>query len=193
MPLEIEAKFRLQNVADIQTALRRQGAKCLGAVLETNRFFDWPDDRLRQGDCGLRIRRVTGLSAGDDGQLPPQRVTMTYKGPRQGGPFKVREEIEFQADSGDAAMSLFEALGLRRALTFEKRRESWLCADCRVEIDELPRLGFFLEIEGPDEPAVSAVRDRLGLTDEPVEPQPYTALISDYQQKHPKEPPELTF
>jgi adenylate cyclase class IV len=32
-----------------------------------------------------------------------------------------------------------------------------------VELDELPHLGCFVEIEGPDEQSVLAVRDRLGL------------------------------
>ena len=54
------------------------------------------------------------------------------------------------ANDDDAIDAAFAALGYSRVLSFEKRRESWKLGGCNVELDELPHLGTFVEIEGPE-------------------------------------------
>ena len=46
-----------------------------------------------------------------------------------------------------------------------------------VELDELPVIGRFVEVEGPDEAAITAVVRRLGLTGPPITDH-YIALVS---------------
>lgn len=188
MASEIEAKLRLTDIEAMRRRLRDEKAERLGAVAETNQFFDWPDHALREADCGLRVRRSRPLDAD-----APVEVTVTYKGPRRPGELKIREEIEFGADDADMAETLLAALGLQPTVSFEKRRESWVLGDCRVELDELPMLGSFIEIEGPDEAAVQEVRARLGLGSAPVEPESYLAMVQRYRRSRGLEKPHLGF
>jgi adenylate cyclase class 2 len=68
-------------------------------------------------------------------------------------------------------------------LSFEKRRETWKLGGCKVELDELPYLGSFVEVEGPADQEVMTVRDRLGLSDRPIVRSSYIALLMGYMQE----------
>jgi len=182
---EIEAKFRLTDPEAIRRALRRCGAICLGAALETNRFFDSPDAELHKADRALRVRVADPVSAADaEGRTADApEVTVTYKGPQEKGPskLKVREEIQFHADSAAAAVGMLIALGLVNTMTFQKRRESWALDDCRVELDELPALGRFMEIEGPSADAIAKVTAALGLAEAEMIRTPYSLMLQAYR------------
>jgi adenylate cyclase class 2 len=85
--------------------------------------------------------------------------------------------------NSEDASHLLERLGFVRMLSFEKRRESWKLGGCKVELDELPYLGSFVEVEGPGEQAVLAVREQLGLADRPIVKSSYIALLMGYLQE----------
>jgi adenylate cyclase class 2 len=99
------------------------------------------------------------------------------------GPLKSREELEVEVSDPASATSLLERLGYLRTLSFEKRRESWELDRCKVELDELPHLGKFVEVEGPDEASVMRVRERLGLASRPIVKSGYIALLMSYLQE----------
>jgi len=63
---------------------------------------------------------------------------------------------------------------------FEKRRHRWRLEDCLVEIDSLPELGDFVEIEGPSESRVYDVRSQLVLDDHPFIQESYASLVVAY-------------
>ena len=71
-----------------------------------------------------------------------------------------------------------------RTLTFQKRRESWRLGECSVELDEVPFLGMYVEIEGPDEHVVMEAREALGLAEQPIIKTAYISLLADYMRKH---------
>ena len=50
---------------------------------------------------------------------------------------------------------------------------------CRVELDEVPLLGTFVEIEGPTEAAIEAALERLGLAGQATEPKSYVGLSAE--------------
>ncbi len=178
MPDETEMKFAVSDHDAVRGALRAEGAEYLGEVCQTDRFFDTADHAFRAGDRGLRIRSVERLD-GDAGAEKDVRPLVTYKGPRRGGgQAKVRPEHETFVGDAETLAKIFAACGLEPTLVLQKRRASYRLGDCLVELDELPVLGRFVEIEGPDEPAVQAVRDRLGLAREPVG-EPYAALAAN--------------
>ncbi|RME41826.1 MAG: CYTH domain-containing protein, partial [Planctomycetota bacterium] len=157
MAQEIEAKFRVSSHDPVRARLQACGAKPLGCVLERNRIYDRQDGSLRAAGCGLRLRTIS-QEDGTSGQ-----GTLTFKGPVGPGPFKSREEIETGITDPAALEAILDRLGLLPILVYDKRRESWAWNGCRIELDEVPRLGRFVEIEGPDEKTIAAVRDRLGL------------------------------
>ena len=171
MPMEIEAKFRVADPDAARRALADAGAQPAGSVLEHNTYFDTPDARLRREDRGLRIR----VNEPPDG---PGETIVTYKGPRRPGDLKIRPETELAVAGADAAAELLTALGFRPGVSFQKRRERFGLGGARIVLDELPEMGFFLEIEADDEQAVRRARTRLGLDDQPVVTEPYVALVA---------------
>ena len=139
MAVEREAKMQVKDHEQIRARLRELEAVRVGRVLESNTFFDSDDRRLLAGGQGLRIRRERSLD-GDKAQ----RAKLTFKGPRQPGVLKTREEIEIGISDADAMEQVIEKLGLALVLRFEKRRETWTLDGCEVVLDELPRLGLFV-------------------------------------------------
>jgi adenylate cyclase class 2 len=174
MAVELEAKMSVESFDSVLVRLREAGATRVGDHFEVNTFFDTPSRTLTQAKHGLRLRVQR------DGATGALRSVITWKGRQHPGPLKSREEVEFEALPGDAAALLFERLGYLRTFSFEKRRETWRLDACTVELDELPLLGKFVEIEGPDEQTIFASREQLGLADRPIEKRGYVALLMNH-------------
>ncbi len=172
--IEIEAKMRLHDPALIEGRLRAVGAVLDQSILETNTFFDTGKGLLKSSDQGLRIR-VEDNEA--DGR---RRAVLTHKGPRAHGQLKSRSETEVEVADAHAAGTLLAALGYHPVMSFEKRRRRWLLDDCRVELDTLPHLGDFIEIEGDSDGEVLAVREKLGLADTPLIKASYIAMLQTH-------------
>lgn len=177
MPIEIEAKMRLNEPEALRQTLENLQATPVGAIFETNTFFDDAEGSLKSADRGLRIRVEQC-----DGCDPA--VTITHKGPRTQGQFKSRSESEVRVDDAQRAAALIGELGYQSVLTFEKRRERWSLDDCQIELDTLPYLGQFIEIEGDSDEAVTAVREKLGLAEAPLVRNSYVAMLSAYLREH---------
>lgn len=178
MAVETEAKFRVESHEPIRRRLRAAGARCLGTVLETNRILDRPDGSLRRQGCGLRLRTSEALEGGT------VRTTLTFKGPRAPGPLKVREELEVDLPDAETMGGILVRLGFVTVLWYEKRRESWQIADGRVELDEPPHLGWFVEIEAPDEAAVRRIQSELSLQDADMVAASYVHMLDTWCKEH---------
>ncbi len=178
MPVEIEAKMKVERLDPVRDRLKALGATFDGDALETNVFFDTEDRALLAGDRGLRLRVAKAVPSGE------MSNTITYKGPRLHGPLKSRDERELDVANPEDAVNLLESLGYLRVLSFEKRRQSWVFGGCKVELDELPHLGVFVEIEGTNETSVMKVRETLQLSDRPLVKASYIALLMTYLQDH---------
>ena len=174
MALEIEAKMRIADLTRVADALKLAGATPVTEHHETNIFFDTPESSLLAGGKGLRLRIDREPANGRTTRI------ITFKGPRQSGPLKTREETEVIVDSEPSAIALLQCLGYRRVLTFEKIRRSWKLGDCKVELDELPLIGTFVEIEGPGDAEVMRVREQLGLSGTAIEMSSYASMLVRY-------------
>jgi adenylate cyclase class 2 len=177
MAVEIEAKMKVDDHDTIRRRLKDAGGVQKKKVMETNTFFDTGDRTLLAADKGLRLRVNHNLADGT------RTNVITYKGPRQHGPLKSREEIEVTVDGEPEASLLLERLGFGRILSFAKRRESWTLGGCQVELDELPYLGAFVEIEGPGEAEILRVKALLHLNDAPPIKASYVAMLMTYLQE----------
>ena len=178
MSLEIEAQFRVESHEAVRQRLWALGAGPLGEIIESNLILDRPGGTLRRAGQGLRIRSVS-TAEGWEGA-----TTLTFKGPQQAGPFKSREELEVEISSAEVTAEILGLLGYVCILSYQKRRESWSLGPCRVELDEPPHIGLFVEIEGPDEAAVWAAQVDLGLADLEHTPESYVRLLADYCNRH---------
>lgn len=181
MPVEIEAKLKVNDFEQVRERLKSAGATHVGNVIETNFFFDTDDRSLLAADQGLRLRHKRS-SSGDE----PEKFIITFKGPRQQGKFKSRDELEVGVLNGKDAVALLDRLGYHEVLRFEKRRETWKLEGCLVELDELPHLGCYVEIEGPKEETIQKIRELLHLSARPLVSASYAALLMTYLQEQGK-------
>lgn len=142
MPDEIEVKFYVVDLHGVGERLRLLGADLVRPrVHEVNLRFDTPAGDLRQARKVLRLRR-------------DERIRLTYKGPaRPGEAVAIRQEIELEVDSFDAARYFLEALGYQVCAMYEKYRTTYTVDEVEVVLDEMP-YGNFVEIEGPDAAAI---------------------------------------
>jgi predicted adenylyl cyclase CyaB len=177
MSLEIEAKFKVDSHEPVRERLRAARAAFIERGLEVNQLFDRPDGSLRRRGHGLRIRSF-------DVEGGPTRATLTVKGPRLSGPLKKREEAEIEFTDAEVGVRVLELLGFVRVLRYEKRRESWRLSRCRIELDEPPHLGLYVEIEGPDEKSIVRVQRQLDLVHAEHVPSSYVTMLADYCDSH---------
>lgn len=166
---EIEAKLKVDSLAAVECSLRDGPATFLHETVQTDVYFDTTDRRLTRSDECLRLRsEKVGRR---------ERLVLAYKGPKQQDDYKKRAEIEVEVSDAGATESLLAALGYGRALAFSKRRRLWRLHDCEVALDELPLVGAFVEIEGPDSGAISRVQEMLGLSHVSHTMDSYASLI----------------
>ncbi len=152
---EIEVKILGIDQPKVEARLRELGARELARGTLRALLFDTPDRMLRARREHLRLR--TG----------PHGTTLTHKGAkevRDGA--KVCEETEVRLDDFEKARAILGRLGLRVELETVKERVSYALRDVHVEIDaymgEHAFIPVFLEIEGPDIPAIHACALELG-------------------------------
>ncbi|MEX2671550.1 MAG: class IV adenylate cyclase [Phycisphaeraceae bacterium] len=179
MTIEIEAKMRLNDSVGLIDRLLHLVGQPIAEIVESDVFLDTAEKALRSADCGLRVRHEAHLI-----NDLPDRSRITYKGRRENGPIKRREELELGVSTADTAVLLLERLGYHVQIRFQKHRRRWRVEPCYVEIDQLPYLGRFVEIEGPSDDAVMAVREQIGLADEPLLQQPYVGMLEAYLLEH---------
>ena len=175
MSWETELRLRVSSHDPVRERLRKHRAAPIGKVLEVNDIFDRPDGALRRRGVGLRIRSTRSHQVGSN-----DLTILTVKGPRLPGVVKSREEVEFEVPNTETASRALNLLGFVRVLRYQKRRESWRLGECRIELDEPPQIGLFVEIEGPDEETIFAMRRTLGLDDAEPVAESYVHMLAAY-------------
>lgn len=175
MCVEIEAKLKVDSLSNVEGKLKELGAEFIAEQSQSDIQFDDVHSSLITTDRCLRLRRQ---SVGDD-----VRVFLTYKGAKEKSDFKKRQEIEIETDRADMTQRLLQALGYRQILVVEKKRQLWRLGKCEVALDQLPQLGYFVEIEGPDSEAIAKVQTQLGLVHLPSITKSYPQMIQESLNK----------
>ncbi len=148
---EREIKLYLNDLDALASRVEICGADLVrGRVFERNIRLDTADSRLQNEGRLLRLRK-------DD------RAAVTYKADAsmEGG-IVSRTEIELNVDNFEVAQKLFEALGYRKTVVYEKYRRVYKLGDVLVMLDELP-FGDFVEIEAPNNILIDGMAQMLGL------------------------------
>jgi len=171
MSLEIEAKVKVDNLEPYRQHLSRLGCPLSDEITQEDQFFDSEDRSLLKSDRGLRIRRQTSSQS--------SKTILCFKGPRQPGPYKKREEIELEIDDHQNARCLLKLLGYQALMSVKKKRQITLIESCLVCLDEVDQLGSFIEIEGPGEAEITAVLKKLNLDQHPHIPTSYAKMLAE--------------
>lgn len=147
--LEREVKLRFADADDARAAISRCGATPLrGRRLQEDCLLDTADEVLRHRRCVLRVRTEIG------------RSLLTYKGPAQPSPMKLREESETVVADGETLTYILLQLGFHPWFRYQKYREEFGCENATIALDETP-IGTFVEIEG-GESSIIQVATALG-------------------------------
>ncbi len=171
MSFEIEAKLKVDSLGQVEQKLAELGAEFVAEQGQRDYHFDNSIGTLKASDSCLRLRRQTI----DD----TQEFYLTYKGPKEKSNFKKRVEIETEITDADSIEKLLAALGYEKVFTIEKIRRLWRFGDCEIALDELSPLGYFVEIEGPDDKTITDVQQRLGLSHLKHIPKSYAHLLKE--------------
>ncbi|AMV37504.1 class IV adenylate cyclase [Planctomyces sp. SH-PL62] len=143
MSFEVELKYRDVDHDRLTRALKSLGAEEIGSVDQEDSYLNHPSRDFAETREAFRIRRV-----GDDNRV-------TFKGPREAGPTKTREEIEIPFASGperyEELSRLYDRLGFRRVAVVRKRRTTFRLRfedhDLEIALDRAEGLGDFAEVE----------------------------------------------
>lgn len=150
MEVELEAKFLGVDPATIRKRLKVCGATCAYPErLMKRKVFDFPDNRLHEKQCWLRVR--------DEGNA----VTMSIKQQRNTSLHGTTDRTISVSDF-DATCALLISLGLVEKSYQETKRELWTLNDAEVTIDTWPWIPSFVEIEAPHEGLLRDVVATLG-------------------------------
>jgi adenylate cyclase, class 2 len=148
MQYEVEMKFPVADRATLESRLSAIGATISPAQIEADVYYSHPARDFAQTDEALRIRRKGLANA------------MAYKGPKIDPTTKTRREIDLPLPPGEesaqAWSGLLDVLGFRAAGEVRKSRSKafvvWQDRSVEVSLDEVDRLGSFVELELVVEP-----------------------------------------
>jgi adenylate cyclase class 2 len=169
--LEREVKLRFSTVDEAREAVLATGATPLRSRrLQEDALIDDAAESLRQRRCVLRVRMESGKSL------------LTFKGPVQPSPVKVREEIETVVADGETMLRCLEALGYTVWFRYQKYREEFAHSDVVIAIDETP-VGVFVEVEG-GEHGIFEVAQALGRGPADFVLDSYRCLFMDHRRAH---------
>jgi adenylate cyclase, class 2 len=137
--LEREVKLRFDDPDAARAAVLAAGATPLrGRRLQEDCLLDTSDGLLHKRRCVLRLRMESGKSL------------LTFKGPVQPSPMKMREECETVVGDGYVLLRVLEEVGFQVWFRYQKYREEFINGDVIVAVDETP-VGTFIEIEGTEQ------------------------------------------
>lgn len=175
MKHEIEAKIKVDSLAPYETLLKSLGAGGGSPAYEVDIYFACRGNPALGKDSALRLRKCIR----SDGE----KYILTYKGPRSDSPFKSRPEAQTELADYQSAQAILTAIGMTPSLTVEKQRTVWTLGGCEVCLDNVPPLGQFIEVEGPDEAAIDAVLAKLKLDGQKHIAQGYAKMMARLLKK----------
>jgi len=159
--LEIEVKFRVSDLADVERKLIALDAVKVDEGFERNLIFD----RNGEFEAAEKLLRLRSYAGG---------AMITYKEKVPSARFKVRKELNLSAGDFEGARKLLEALGFAVVHVYEKRRMTYGLGDVGITLDEVPMLGKFIEIEG-SEAGIEETAAKLGFSMD-------DAILENYNQ-----------
>jgi len=169
--LEREVKIRFHDPDRARAALAAIGAVPLRPRrLQDDTLYDTRDSALRARRSVVRLR------------CEPDRAYVTFKGPVQPGPMKIREEQETEVGDPDVLRRVLDELGLEAWFRYQKFREEFQAPGVVIALDETP-VGTYLEIEGSEEGILTAA-DALGCSPADFILDSYRGLFVAFVQAH---------
>jgi adenylate cyclase, class 2 len=177
---EVEIKFRVDNVRELNQRLRRAGFRLLTKPThEINTLYDLTGQPLRKRGELLRLRKYGS------------EWVLTHKAKGREGRHKARVENETKVADGERMDAILRALGFVPTFRYEKFRAEWSDGKGHVVVDETP-IGNFGEIEGPPR-WIDRTARTLGIRREDYITDTYAMLFFKWKEQTGSPAEEMTF
>ncbi len=177
---EIEIKFRIDDVGDLNRRLRKSGFRLITPrTHEINTLYDLPNQSLRRRGELLRLRKYGS------------KWILTHKAKGKVGRHKTRVEIETKVEDGAKMDAILRALGFAPTFRYEKFRAEWSDGKGHVVVDQTP-IGNFGEIEGPSR-WIDRTAKLLRISPSDYLTATYTELFFDWKKRSKSPANEMTF
>lgn len=144
--IEIESKFKLSaNMTrdKLVTILKNQLIAPLSSKHQIDTVFLLPEQVDMPIVPSSKIMRVRDVFNPKTGELQQSLITLKVEGQTK----LVSDEYEFTVSDGNAARQMLTALGWQEVVTVDKVRLESKTKDYTICIDEVARLGLFIELE----------------------------------------------
>jgi adenylate cyclase class 2 len=180
MPNEIEIKFRIDNLRELNRRLRAAGFRRITPrTHEMNALYDLPGQPLRKRGELLRLRQYG------------KEWVLTHKSKGMAGRHKTRVELETKVTDGEMMDAILRALGYQPTFRYEKFRAEWTDGRGDVVVDETP-IGNFGEIEGPPR-WIDQTAKKLGIGPQHYITDTYAGLFFAWKRRSRSAAREMTF
>lgn len=168
---EIEVKFLEVNPDNVISSLENLGAERVFDGEITADYFDFDDKRLAKNDITIRLRK-RGATA---------ELTLKKKKPSTHA--KVCDEYETPIEDFESMKQILTHLSLQFKRRITRHRISFILKDTRFEIDKVPGIPPFLEIEAPTVHHIEQHAQKLGLSMKDAKPWSTNQVQEFYKKK----------
>ena len=144
--IEIESKFKLASDItrdNLIAILKSQFITSISSKHQIDTVFLLPEQVDAPIVPGSKIMRVRDVLNPETGELQQSLMTLKVEGQTK----LVSDEYEFAVDDGNAARQMLTALGWQEIVTVDKVRLESKTKDYTICIDEVAKLGLFIELE----------------------------------------------
>ena len=144
--IEVESKFKLASDItrdNLIAILKSQFIAPISSKRQIDTVFLLPGQVDAPIVPGSKIMRVRDVLNPETGELQQSLMTLKVEGQTK----LVSDEYEFAVDDGDTARQMLTALGWQEIVTVDKVRLESKTKDYTICIDEVAKLGLFIELE----------------------------------------------
>lgn len=144
--IEIESKFKLASDItrdNLIAILKSQFITSISSKRQIDTVFLLPEQVDAPIIPGSKIMRVRDVLNPETGELQQSLMTLKVEGQTK----LVSDEYEFAVDDGNAARQMLTALGWQEVVAVDKVRLESKTGDYTICIDEVAKLGLFIELE----------------------------------------------
>ena len=144
--IEIESKFKLASDVtrdNLIATLKSQFIAPISSKRQIDTVFLLPEQVDAPIVPGSKIMRVRDVLNPETGELQQSLMTLKVEGQTK----LASDEYEFAVDDGNAARQMLTALGWQEVVTVDKVRLESKTEDYTICIDEVAKLGLFIELE----------------------------------------------
>lgn len=144
--IEIESKFKLASDItrdNLIAILKSQFITSISSKRQIDTVFLLPEQVDAPIIPGSKIMRVRDVLNPETGELQQSLMTLKVEGQTK----LVSDEYEFAVDDGNAARQMLTALGWQEVVAVDKVRLESKTEDYTICIDEVAKLGLFIELE----------------------------------------------